>query len=201
MKIPVPDLTMIVMAIVIVVFVVASRFLTIYPILTLAGSGRRTSFITSLNLSQISELSLVVSALGVGFGHIDQKIMSLIIYAMAIASVMSSYAINGNHQLYLLFNKLLEKMGVASAAEELSTNSEEVHFPIVLLGYHRGARALVDSLEERAPRLLKKILVIDFNLEILKELGERGIKGVFGDISSPMFPSPKSSCPPFPTCF
>lgn len=184
MKIPVPDLTMIVMAIVIVVFVVASRFLTIYPILTLAGSGRRTSFITSLNLSQISEFSLVVAALGVGFGHIDQKIMSLIIYAMAIASVMSSYAINGNHQLYLLFNKLLEKMGIASAAEELSTNSEEVHFPIVLLGYHRGARALVDSLEERAPRLLKKILVIDFNLEILKELGERGIKGVFGDISS-----------------
>lgn len=39
-------------------------------------------------------------------------------------------------------------------------------------------------MEETAPDLLSKILVIDFNLEILKELGQHNVKGIFGDISS-----------------
>ena len=184
MKIPVPDAAMLVMAMIIVLFVIVSRFLTIYPLLTFAGSGRRTSFIASLNLSQISEFSLVVAALGVGYGHIEQRMMSLIIYAMAVTSVLSSYFINGNHQAYLLFDRLLEKMGFPSKAKESATGDLDGHYPVVLLGYHRGARAFIDQIEATAPELLQKILVIDFNLEVLKELSARNIKGLFGDISS-----------------
>ena len=40
---------------------------SIYPLLALTGAGRRTAFITSLNLSQISEFSLVIASLGVGY--------------------------------------------------------------------------------------------------------------------------------------
>jgi len=168
MKIPVPDAALLIMAVVIVLFVIVSRFLTIYPLLTLAGSGRRTGFIASLNLSQISEFSLVVAALGVGFGHIDQRMMSLIIYAMAITSVLSSYFIKGNHAAYLLFDRFMEKIGFPSQAKEKEAETGAGHYPVVLLGFHRGARAFVDQLEEIAPELLKKILVIDFNLEVLK---------------------------------
>ncbi len=184
MKIPVPDTAMLTMAAVIVLFVIASRFLTIYPLLSLAGSGRRTSFIASLNLSQISEFSLVVAALGVGYGHIGQRMMSLIIYAMAITSVLSSYFINGNHRAYMIFDRFLERMGFPSKAREAADGERYDHYSVVLLGFHRGARAFIDELEATAPDLLKKVLVIDFNLEVLKELQERNIKGLFGDISS-----------------
>jgi Kef-type K+ transport system membrane component KefB len=183
MKIPVPDPMLLIMAAVIVLFVIVSRFLTIYPLLSLAGSGRRTSFIASLNLSQISEFSLVVAALGVGFGHIEQRMLSLIIYAMAITSVLSSYFIKGNHAAYLVFERLLAMIGFTSqtkgAADELKN-----HYPVVLLGFHRGARSFIDRLDEMAPDVLKKILVIDFNLEVLIELNDRNVKGIFGDISS-----------------
>ena len=184
MKIPVPDASLLVMAVVIVLFVIVSRFLTVYPLLSMAGSGRRTSFIASINLAQISEFSLVVAALGVGYGHIDQHLMSLIIYAMAITSVLASYFIKGNHAAYLVFDRLLEKMGFPSKAKEAATGESGGHYPVVLLGYHRGARAFIDRLETVAPELLKKILVIDFNLEVLKELNSRNVKGTFGDISS-----------------
>jgi Kef-type K+ transport system membrane component KefB len=184
MKIPFPDAATLFTAVLIVLFVIVSRFLTIYPILTLCGSGRRTGFITSLNLAQISEFSLVVAALGVSYGHIRQPLMSLIIYAMAITSVLSSYFINGNHQLYLIFDSLLTKMGFPSKDAQHPAEASGEHYPIVLLGYHRSARALIDKIEERAPDLLEKILVIDFNLEVLKELGDRHVKGIFGDISS-----------------
>lgn len=184
MKIPFPDMNTITMALIIVLFVIVSRFLTIYPILSLSGGGRRTSFITSLNLSQISEFSLVVAALGVSYGHIEQSLMSLIIYAMAITSVLSSYFIKANHQLYLIFNRLVTAMGFPSQAAQATADGENDNYPIVLLGYHRGARAVIDKIEEIAPELLKKILVIDFNLEVLKELQERNVTGIFGDISS-----------------
>ena len=184
MKIPVPDVALLIMAAVIVLFVITSRFLIIYPLLSLAGSGRRTSFIASLNLSQISEFSLVVAALGVSYGHIDQRMMSLIIYAMAFTSVLSSYFINANHQAYLAFDRWLDRMGFHHKVKESITEDEYDHYPVVLLGYHRGARAFIDQLEDTNPELLRKILVIDFNLEVLKELGDRNIKGLFGDISS-----------------
>ena len=184
MKIPFPDAATLTMAVLIVLFVIASRFLTIYPILQLSGSGRRTSFITSLNLAQISEFSLVVAALGVQYGHIQQSLMSLIIYAMAITSVLSSYVIKGNHTIYLAFDRVLTRMGFPSKAARETAEEGQDHYPIVLLGYHRGARAIVEKIQEDAPDLLEKILVIDFNLEVLKELEDRHVKGVFGDISS-----------------
>ncbi len=55
---------------------------------------------------------------------------------------------------------------------------------MVILGFHRGASEFIDRLEKETPDLLNKILVIDFNLENLKELGDRNVKGIFGDISS-----------------
>jgi voltage-gated potassium channel Kch len=184
MKIPVPDASLLIMAFVIVIFVIISRFLTVYPLLSLAGSGRRTCFIASLNLSQISEFSLVVATMGIGYGHIEQRIVSLIIYAMAITSVLTSYFIKGNHDAYMVFNHFLEKLGFPSKARESSTEKVTGYYPVVLLGFHRGARAFICRIEEIAPDLLKKILVIDFNLEVLKELNDRNIKGIFGDISS-----------------
>lgn len=136
MKIPFPDVTTLTMAFLIVLFVIVSRFLTIYPILSLSGSGRRTSFITSLNLAQISEFSLVIAALGVSYGHIQQSLMSLIIYAMAITSVLSSYFIKGNHQLYLVFDRVLTRLGFPSKASQHVDDREAVdNYPIVLLGY------------------------------------------------------------------
>jgi len=184
MKIPVPDAAILGMALIIVLFVITSRFLTIYPLLTLAGSGRRTSFIASLNLAQISEFSLVVAALGVHYGHIDQRMMSLIIYAMAMTSVLSSYFIKGNHAAYLVFNRFLEKRGFPARTKENHDEEEKNVYPIVILGFHRGAREFIGRLETENPDLLKKLLVIDFNLENLKELNNKNIKGIFGDIGS-----------------
>lgn len=184
MKIPIPDAAMLGMALIIVLFVIASRFMTVYPLLMLAGSGRRTSFIASLNLAQISEFSLVVAALGVHYGHIDQRMMSLVIYAMAMTSVLSSYFIKGNHAAYLVFNNFLEKRGFPTRMQEGRDDEAKDDYPIVILGFHRGAREFIGRLEKESPALLKKLLVIDFNLENLKELSNRNVKGIFGDIGS-----------------
>src|SRR5687768_4266826 len=61
LKITAPSWDMAGVVALLVVFTVASRFLSIYPLLVLTGAGRRTAFVTSLNLAQISEFSLVIA--------------------------------------------------------------------------------------------------------------------------------------------
>ena len=173
------------MTAVIVAFVVASRFLSIYPLLAMTGAGRRTAFITSLNLSQISEFSLVIASLGVIYKHIAPGTVAVTIYAMAVTCVLSTYAMRYNHALYLVFDRLMSRLGRGSTAGDPTGDVDaHDHRPIAMLGFHRTARALVDALAKRSPEMLSKIRVVDFNPETLAELRDRGVAGTFGDIAS-----------------
>lgn len=184
MKIIVPQIGMILMALAIVIFVILSRFLTIYPLLAFSGAGRRTSFISSLNIAQISEFSLVIAALGVEYGHFQSRLMAIVIYAMAFTSVLSSYFIKYNHELYLLFDRFLSRIGLKVKELEETGRAAHESRPIVILGFHRGARSLVEIILKKNPRMLHEIMVIDFNPEVLKELKLLNVAGIFGDISS-----------------
>lgn len=184
MAVPLPTFAMLALAAAIVLFVIASRFLTIYPLLALSGSGRRTGFITSLNLAQISEFSLVIASLGLTYGHISESLRSLIIYAMAFAAILSSYLIKYNHEIYLLFTKLVDRIVAPGEGEEREEPKEHTAHPIVLLGFHRAAEAFIDRIKQNNPKLMSKILVVDFNPEMLKKLEGERIHAIFGDISS-----------------
>jgi len=183
MKIPFPKGDMLTGALIIVLFVIISRFLTIYPFLIYSRLGRRNSFLTSINLAQISEFSLVIASLGLVYGHIGQQTVSIILYAMSATSVLSSYMIRGSHTLYQLWEFIHAKLGFKEMQNGEVETDEEDDRPIVILGYHRGAAAFVRDLEHNDPAMLSKIMVIDFNSNVLKHLKEKGIKPVFGDIS------------------
>lgn len=184
MKMVEPSLEIFLTAFIFVTFIFVSRFATIYPLITLTGGGPRTGFITSLNLAQISEFSLVIAALGIGFGHIRPELVAELIYAMAFSSIISSYAIKYNHQIFMAFDRMITKIGFRSSHEGTDAAEHGDEHPIVILGFHRAARALVQRIKEHNPEILKKILVIDFNTEILKEVQKDGMSSVFGDINS-----------------
>lgn len=185
MSIPMPEVGMLKAAAMLVIFVYLSRFLSVYPLLALCGSGRRTAFLSSLNLSQISEFSLVIATLAISHNHIDPATMSILLYGMAITSILTSYQIKYSQTLFRLFDRTMNRIGLRS--REAKLEEDVAHggaYPVVVLGYHRGARAFTDAIAREQPELLKKILVVDFNLEILRELQQQGIHGMFGDISS-----------------
>src|SRR3954465_391402 len=88
MQIIAPKASMIGILLGLVAFTIASRFLSVCPLLMFTGAGRRTAFITSLNLAQISEFSLVIAAIGLGYGHLGAGTVAVTIYAMAVTAVM-----------------------------------------------------------------------------------------------------------------
>jgi Kef-type K+ transport system membrane component KefB len=181
MKITVPTASMAVPVALVTVFTIVSRFVTIFPLIAMTGGGKRAAFVTSLNLAQISEFSLVIASLGVGFKHIGQDTVAVVIYAMAITAVVSSYAIRFSHPLFLAFDKLTGSKEPLAATQRAADHADH---EIVLLGYHRAARAFVDALEDQDPAQLKRLMAVDFNPVTLEELKARGVAGVFGDISS-----------------
>jgi voltage-gated potassium channel Kch len=78
----------------------------------------------------------------------------------------------------------LERFGFRNQERDEVAKGDHEDYPIVFLGFHRGANAVIEKIAEADPELLKKILVVDFNLEVLNHLRSKNIKGVFGDIGS-----------------
>ncbi|MFH1369497.1 MAG: cation:proton antiporter [Elusimicrobiota bacterium] len=185
MKIAAPTAAMLGAASILVLFVIVSRFASIYPLLVWTGGGRRTAFISSLNLSQISEFSLVVASLGVAYGHIKADLLSMLTYSMAFTSVISSYLIKYNHELYMKMERIIAWIRPCESLSGDKQTCEVVPtYPILILGYHRGAQSLIREISDKAPELIDQLLVIDFNLESLRELKKIGVAGLFGDIAS-----------------
>jgi Kef-type K+ transport system membrane component KefB len=183
MKIILPEGGIILQSLGLAAFIIFSRFASILPILLATGSGLRTAFISSLNLAQLSEFSLVVASIGLGLGHIQEGLFAVLIYTMAFTSIISSYFIKYNHQIYHFFEHVLRGWGLKLPGVAHAETNHHQAYPIVILGYHRGAKSFLETISKQQPDLLHKILVVDFNLEVLKELQGMQIHGVFGDIS------------------
>ena len=82
----------------------------------------------------------------------------------------------------------LTKLGFTSDAGGPVTKAAEAEHSIVFLGCFREASSILHELESRAKEtgdggILAKILVIDFNPQVLQELGRRGIKCLYGDLA------------------
>ncbi len=181
MRIAAPAWSLVAPVALVTVVVIVSRFITVYPLLSLAGAGRRTAFITSLNLAQVSEFGLVIVTLGVGLGHLDGSAISIVIYALAVTALISSYAIRFSLPLFRAYDRLLAGAGLSTARLERVEESTCDRHPVALLGVHRAAQALIDRLP---PTQAAQVLAIDFHPETLRQLKARGVAGHFGDLAS-----------------
>lgn len=181
-KIPRPTTDVIIAAVAISGFLVVSRFLSITPILYWLKNGNRASIIPAINLSQISEFALVIGALGVGLGHIDEHTLAVIVFVLVITSVGSTYAIQYNYEIFNRLDPLLRKLGMRDMSEQTIRMPRAPH-DVVFVGFARYASSLLHELLEKEPRLADRIAVIDYNPQVKQELDRRGITAIYGDIS------------------
>ena len=87
MQIPVPTPWALSVAAALRCFLVATRFLSVFPLLYVTGTGLRTSLLPAINLSQMSEFSLVIAALGLSLGHVDARTVAVLTFVFVITSV------------------------------------------------------------------------------------------------------------------
>ena len=182
---PLDNLGMFLVAGAAALFLIASRFLSVYPILYLLKNGNRVSLLTSINLSQLSEFALVITAIGLKSQHIVPDIQTIIIFVFVITSISSTYMIKYNQQLQAVLGKIAARVGFKDLESPLADEPAEAPKAIALLGFFRVASAFIREIEDVAVNLKDKIVVVDFNPQVLRRLPRHGIKVVYGDISNP----------------
>jgi Kef-type K+ transport system membrane component KefB len=186
MRIPMPTVELIGMALLASAFLVASRFAVVFPILRALRQGHRASLLPAINLAQMSEFAMVIAAIGLGYQHIDQKTVSLLIFVFAFTSVASTYMIGYSHPLQERLSGWLVRAGIKDLDEgaPVATATGAVSKDVVLLGFFTEASALVHEYEMARHPMLGRLLVIDFNPDVHAELKRRGIACKYGDVAS-----------------
>jgi voltage-gated potassium channel Kch len=163
----------------------ATRLVSIVPTVFLAGKGLRTGVVAALNLSQISEFSLVILALCAGYGHVSPELSSTILSAMLVASVLSTYVIQFNDRLARIVLRGLSAVGLREKGETSAAKEDEIKRDIALLGCYRVGQAFLDAVEKEAPSLKPRILVVDYNAALKEKLMARGFHWTYGDLAHP----------------
>lgn len=188
MKVSQPSLSIFLVSLLASLFLIASRFISLFPVLYMLKKGIRVSLLVPLNIAQISEFSLVIVALGVSFGHVDESIMTIILFTLMITAITSTYMIPYSHNIYMVVNRIISKLGLrdvwTKVEEKTDAGETESSQAILFLGFYKTASALLRSLEKQDPSAKDKIAVVDFNPDVYAQLSKRGIKCVFGDLGN-----------------
>lgn len=162
-------------------FVILIKPLIVIILMGLFGFRHRTSFLTGLTLSQISEFSLIVAAVGFRLGHVSEEFLAVATLVGVATMVTSTYA--GNHAEWLAtrLTPLLRLFQRRNPSEPRDGAGEKFSGHTVLVGAHRMGESILRALRrQRVP-----VLVVDFDPEISERLRYDRIPTVFGDISDP----------------
>lgn len=190
LNIPVPTASLLAYAALASLFLVSTRFVSIFPVLYSMKNGLRASLIPSINLAQMSEFSLVIASLGLGLQHIDSQVVGILTFVFAITSVLSTYMIQYNHSIQKGMAPILVKLGLRDIDDGHAAGGEAPDQPkeILFLGFFREASSIFHEMESmrdgRGDRYTEKVMVVDFNPRVHQELNRRDVKCVYGDISS-----------------
>src|SRR4051794_17302755 len=187
MTIPIPNGSVIGLALMIAAFTVVSRLATTFAPLYLMKQGLRASLLPAINLAQISEFSLVVIQTGISAGHIKTETSSAASFAFVVLAVVSTFFMGRSSEVTKGLIGPLKKLGLRDLDHvHHADGHEDGHGAnrIVILGFFRAASALMSQIERQNEALLEQITVIDFNPNVFRTLTDRGVHVIYGDISN-----------------
>lgn len=149
------------------------NFLIMFYLIDRMKFTPRTSFIASINMTQVSEFSLVVGALAVQQGYVGNDILGYISLMALLTIGLSTYLINYNKEIYQKVEHLLQWLE-SEEKKDIEINRLENH--AVVIGYDRIAEKICEKLHREYD-----VLVIDKDPENTESLGESPYEYIYGD--------------------
>jgi len=184
MKIPIPTVSCVLWALFVCVVLILSRVATVFPVLYNMRQGYRVSLLPTVNLCQMSELSLVLLALGQKNGDVSDNVVGIAAFAFSFLAIGSTYAILGNDSLLRRLVPFMRRMKLHDLDHTtFMARTDVARRRICLLGFSWTASSLLAEVERHRPELLPEICVIDFNPVVHERLKKRNVYTVYGDIT------------------
>lgn len=146
--------------------------------LGLLGYTRRTSFKTGINLSQISEFSIILIVLAASTGVISQGVSAVITLVALITITISTYFMQYDNAIYRKLEKRLSLFERATASDVKHAIKK---YPLILIGYQNGGHQYLKTFRS----LKRRFVVIDYDPEVIEELERANINYLYGDVTDP----------------
>lgn len=169
-------------ALVFSLFVLIGNPLIVMAIMGYMGYRKRTGFLAGLTVAQISEFSLILAALGLSLGHLQQETVGLITLVGLITISASTYMILYSHPLYdrlAPYISWFERRHPYRESEHDETGNLDAD--ILLIGLGRYGAALASSLRQQGNRLI----AVDFDPRIIKHHQHETYPVHYGDAEDP----------------
>lgn len=162
-------------ALVLSAIVIVLKPLTITTVAGLLGYTKRVSFKAGINLSQISEFSIVLVVLAVSAGLARPEISAIITLVAIITIAASTYLMHYDDQLFRQFDRV--KLHLFEKDVQHKEVRRRAGYPLLLFGYHQGGHEFIKAFKQ----IGKRYLVIDYDPSVIETLEHQDIPYMYGD--------------------
>ncbi len=160
------------------VLVIFAKPLTIMIMSGLFGYRKNTSFLSGISLAQISEFSLIIVFVGYGLGHLSLSIVSLTSIIAIITITFSTYLITFSKFLTHRLSSILKILERKTKLKEEFNKNESLQNHVILFGSDRVGKKILERLIAKGER----VVVVDYNPEIIKSLKNSKATAIYGDM-------------------
>jgi Kef-type K+ transport system membrane component KefB len=169
-------------AVVLSLFVLIGNPLIVVLIMTAMGYTARTGFLAGLTVAQISEFSLVFTALGASLGHVDGSVLGLVTLVGLVTIALSTYMITFSHSLYPPIEPWLRFVTLGRPSRETALDTPMAEMAdMIVLGLGRYGSAIA----RRLAAFGERVVGVDFDPVVLQFWRTEGLKVVYGDAGDP----------------
>lgn len=155
--------------------VIALKPFAVIGSLGLLGYPKRVAFKAGINLSQISEFSIILVLLAYSSGMVGERLSAIITLVAIITITSSTYLMHYDNQLFKLFDRIKFKMF------EKETVHREKHghgnIPLILFGYHKGGHEFINAFKQMG----KRYVVVDYDPSVIEVLERQSVPYLYGD--------------------
>lgn len=165
-------------------FIVLSLFVLIgNPIIVMIlmgflGYDKRTSFFTGLTIANISEFSLILITIGQGQGLLNDQIVAMTTLIALLTMTASSYFITYNNQIYSRLKGVLSIFEFRKQSSKLKNFNGGMKNHMILF----GAGKMGNEILQQVIGFREDYVVIDHDSSVIRELIERKVPCIFGDV-------------------
>ncbi len=171
-----PDVPMLTMALIVCLLLPFKAFL-FFALMTGLQLRARTSYLTSLVLSNFSEFGLIVGSLAVSLGLLNDKWLVVLALSVSLSFVITSLLYRNSHSRYIrIKDKITRFERKKRLPEDIYPSIDEAHFMVIGMG-----RVGMGAFQSLSKLVNSRVVGMDADRVKIRRLKAKGLNVICGD--------------------
>lgn len=168
--------SLVIPAIIFSALILVGNPIILMSIMGILGYKKKTSLQIGFTVAQVSEFSLILIALGLKLGHVNQSVLSLVTLVGLITIFGSTYLILYSDKIYIYLEKYLSIFERKSSRDEAIATQT---YDVILFGCNRVGHNFLEEFKQNN----LSFLVVDHDPKIIESLAKNNVNILYGDAS------------------